>query len=63
MEGSWNKGQAVLVDNPSWKYVTATKGGVMVEALDLAGNSTKQKMYREMPGLIPRHITKDRRRL
>jgi len=25
----------------------------MVEAFDLAGNSTKQKMYREMPGLIP----------
>jgi hypothetical protein len=46
-----------------WKYVTATKGDVMVKALDLAGNSTKQKMHREMPGSMPWHITKDRRRL
>jgi len=34
------QGQAVLVDNPWWEYVTAAKGDIMAMALFLMGNAS-----------------------
>ena len=38
------QGQAVLVKDPCWEYVTGTEGKVRVEVWDLPGNVTRQEM-------------------
>jgi hypothetical protein len=44
------EGQAVLVKDALWEYETSTEGKVIVEAVDLAGNRTRQEAYSQMRG-------------
>jgi hypothetical protein len=40
---SVEKGQLTSLYGDFWEYVTSTKGNVMVEAFDLAGNCTRHE--------------------